>query len=83
MELERVKSMHVQTSKLSDEEKLRKLRTWKHHRAAGHEREVMQRRLHTSLETLRKWATALEFDLGKDAGNAVGRKHRRTEGGER
>lgn len=58
------RSLTAVTSRPEDDEKLRKLRTFKHHRRAGHEVKPLLKRLHTTRESLKKWAKELNFDLG-------------------
>lgn len=61
---ESFRSVHAVTSRPGDVEKLRKLRTFKHWRGAGHEAGVLFKRLRTTRESLKKWAAELDFDLG-------------------
>ena len=56
-------SPHVQSSKITREEKLKRLRTWKHWRKYGLRGDALQRRTHMSLKEVRKWAADLNFDL--------------------
>jgi len=61
---EEVKSLHARKPRVTEAEKLKVLRTWKHWRGLGYEVQVLAKRLRTSTGTVKKWAQELNFDLG-------------------
>lgn len=61
---ESYRSVDAATTRPGDAEKLRKLRTFKHWRSAGHEVKGLIKRLRTTRESLKKWAKEVNFDLG-------------------
>lgn len=56
-------SPHVQSSKITREEKLKRLRTWKHWRKQGYKGALLIRKTKLSLTRVREWAEELSFDL--------------------
>lgn len=65
---EATRTLHGKPCKRPVEEKLRLLRTYKHWRKVGHEKQVILKQLKTSMPTLKKWAEELGFDLGEGGG---------------
>lgn len=63
MTAELYKSPHVRTRKVSSEEKLKRLITWKHWRKQGYKGTLLIRKTKLSLTRVREWDEELNFDL--------------------
>lgn len=57
------RSLHARTSKVTAEDKVKRLQQWVRLRKQGVFGELLQRRTHMNLVTVRRWAAEVNFDL--------------------
>ena len=57
------RSLHARSTRLTEEEKLRRLRTWLHWRRYGLKGKALEKRAKLSLPQVREYALEMHFDL--------------------
>jgi hypothetical protein len=60
---DKFRTLHTRSTKVDAEEKLKRLRTWKHWRRYGLRGVALEKRTKMDLPQVRCWAAELNFDL--------------------